>query len=322
MTQDTEANPPQKGPIVITQITDHYLVRIPVSQGDRARKISNYQWDGTRKMWIYPKTSKSFDALEQEFKADADVFALQRPIIDPPINERKINIEQDPEELEEASPEGEHVSADLLGQIPQMIHGIEDNQESHDRKLQDILIKQDEITQRLSEIEIKSGKVSKETKIVTKLPGMLDLGNSEHLELFERALILVAYLNAQESKSFKNWIFCQSPLKSPSEFVSNTHEHLKSHLEKITGKNQEAKFWELVKEIKIRELIFCEDNKDYKEVFQQLQNLTNIRNKFSHLRKPMSQPQKVTLAITYLMDLSSLWTKVVVEDENETELSD
>ena len=316
MTQDTENHPPQKGPIVITQITDYYLVRIPVSQGDRARKISNYQWDGTRKMWIYPKTSKNFDALEKEFKADADVFAIEMPVTERPNTRDGIEDKETPLEEEiESSPREEQPANELLGEIPQMLHGLQDNQENHNRNLQDILSKQNEINQRLSEIEVKSGKVSKEIKLVTELPKMLDLGNPEHLALFERSLILVAYLNAEESKSFQKWVFGQSPLKSPSEFVTNTQEYLKGNLEKITGKTQESKFWELVNEIKDQGLIYCENDKDYKEVFQQLHRLQKIRNDFSHLRQHLSHPQKAALSIRYLMDLSSVWQKVIVEDE-------
>ena len=322
MTQDTESQPRHKGPIVITQITDHYLVRIPVSQGDRARKISNYQWDGNRKIWVYPKTSESFDALENEFKSDADVFALQRPITELPTTEEKIDAGEVPVEKEdETSPQEEPPRNELLGEIPQMLHGLQDNQENHNRNQQDILSKQNEINQRLSKIEVKSGKVSKDIKLVTELPKMLDLGNSEHLALFERSLILVAYLNAEESKSFQKWVFRQSPLKSPSEFVTNTQEYLKSHLEKITGKNQESKFWELVNEIKTQGLIYCENDNDYKEIFQQLHRLQKIRNDFSHLRQHLSHPQKAALSIRYLMDLSSVWQKVIVEDEVEDEPS-
>ena len=58
--------PNSSGPVVITEVPNYFLVRIPSDQGERARRIPGRQWDGNRKMWVFPKDLPTYEALDDD----------------------------------------------------------------------------------------------------------------------------------------------------------------------------------------------------------------------------------------------------------------
>jgi hypothetical protein len=60
----------EKQMITIKATTTEYLLSIPASQKERAKKIQGRIWDGDRICWVYPKSKRSLDELIAEFGDD------------------------------------------------------------------------------------------------------------------------------------------------------------------------------------------------------------------------------------------------------------
>ena len=56
-----------------------YLLFIPASQRDRAKAIYGRKWDVDRKAWVYPRTSKNYQALLTEFADDLIKIEVSPP---------------------------------------------------------------------------------------------------------------------------------------------------------------------------------------------------------------------------------------------------
>ena len=65
--------------IVIKETETNYLLSIPISQKERAKKIFPRTWNPEQAVWVYPKTRKIFDELIAEFGEDQVQILAQKP---------------------------------------------------------------------------------------------------------------------------------------------------------------------------------------------------------------------------------------------------
>ena len=321
--------PISSGPIVITEVPNYFLVRIPSDHGERARRIPGRQWDGNRKMWVFPKDLSTYEALEAEFKIGADVFAIRRPGISATVpqiapsevaNETPIDSPKTEEEFEEELTmvaQKESVPNQDLESMYGLLLGVQEGMTVQRRLLDEILQKHDEFSKRLEAVEPKPKAVSKEIQIVKELPDLLNLSQTPDLKLLEKALIGIAFVTCGRDQTFMNWVLKQSPILAPFDFVCKTHEFLKQQLEKITGfGGPETNFWELVNHIRAEGLIFC-DKFDPIQVFHILGTMNALRNQFTHQRAEIGEAERMTRSILYLMNLALVWHRVMVDEAEQ-----
>ena len=65
--------------IQLDQTESHYLLSIPNTLIDRAKKINPCEWDSTNKVWKYPRNITTYDSLINEFKRDIDNLNITPP---------------------------------------------------------------------------------------------------------------------------------------------------------------------------------------------------------------------------------------------------
>jgi hypothetical protein len=65
--------------IVIKETETNYLLSIPITQKERAKKIMPRRWDPQQSVWVYPKTKKIYDELIAEFGEDNLQIMAQKP---------------------------------------------------------------------------------------------------------------------------------------------------------------------------------------------------------------------------------------------------
>jgi hypothetical protein len=65
--------------IQLDQTESHYLLSIPNTQIDRAKKIIPCEWDSTNKVWKYPRNMSTYDSLMNEFNRDIDEIKITPP---------------------------------------------------------------------------------------------------------------------------------------------------------------------------------------------------------------------------------------------------
>ncbi|MDL1962432.1 MAG: hypothetical protein LWX01_12205 [Deltaproteobacteria bacterium] len=314
------------GPIEVLQDNNHFLVHIHPENRDRAKKIAGRQWDGERKVWVYPKDLLTYNALVAEFQKDADTFDIRRPKtkrpagIKPPAKEAD-GEESDEQLLEELRSlrdfsEGQGKIHGELRQIRDMLDSINDSASNQNRSLEELRENQDETARTLKRIKFPKKETIK-TEKVEVLPESLDLDKRKEMLLIEQALLTVAYAISRKSESFRKWMELHHPLENPTEFVHTTHEKLKEQLEKIVcGKaNLGMKFGELVYKVQQENLIYSNPD-DPDKVIPILRNLNILRNRFAHARGVFHRYEKWARSILYLMNLALVWQKIMMETED------
>jgi hypothetical protein len=65
--------------INLEQTNTHYLLTIPQSLKQRAKKISPRQWDPQRSVWVFPKNETTYSLLLEEFENDIDKVNITAP---------------------------------------------------------------------------------------------------------------------------------------------------------------------------------------------------------------------------------------------------
>lgn len=65
--------------IDIQENETEYLLTIPQEQKERARAIKGRDWSWKRKVWAYPRTNETYDALIAEFGKDLSSISFTRP---------------------------------------------------------------------------------------------------------------------------------------------------------------------------------------------------------------------------------------------------
>lgn len=317
MTMPFTTNAQKFGPIEVTQDNNHFLVRIHPDNRDRAKKIAGRQWDGERKVWVYPKDLQTYDALVAEFKKDADTFDIRKPKTKHPPDIKPPAEETDGEEFEELRSIGEldDGHGKIHGQIDRicdMLESLNELASNQNRSLEELRDHQTEAAKILKRIESPPKETIK-TEKVEVLPELLDFNNPEERPLIEKALLAVACGTSNESKSFQKWVESHSPLENPDRFVTATHEELKQQLEKIVETGPGVTFYKLVQLAQRDNLIY--EGEEPIKVFRILYSLNDIRNRFDHPRN-FQWHERWARCILYLMNLALVWRKIMMDTED------
>ena len=328
MSMPFNTNPEKIGPIKVYEDDTHFLVHIHPGNRDRAKKIDGRQWDGNRKAWVYPKDSPTYEALVEEFQKDADSFDIRRPKTKRPPGIKPPAEETDDDEFEDQyfeeipslgridESQGRIYSG--LEEIQVMLQSLRDVASHQSRTLEELCETQKETKNTLTKSKSPIQQLVK-TKTVEVLPDSLDLTKQKEIELLEKALIRIACLTANEQKTFCDWVSKHEPLDRPRDFVSETHEFLKEQLGKIVeDEDPDTDFYVLIQKAKNENLIYS-DRFDPVKPIPLLKNLNAIRNRFIHPRGEFSSSERWSRSILYLMNLALVWSRVVIETEEENE---
>ena len=65
--------------INLEQTNNHYLLTIPQSLKQRAKKISPRQWDPQRSVWVFPRNETTYSLLLEEFENDIGKVNITTP---------------------------------------------------------------------------------------------------------------------------------------------------------------------------------------------------------------------------------------------------
>ncbi|WP_143168355.1 hypothetical protein [Fischerella major] len=172
-----DLNSRKHSPIEVFEDDTHFLVRIHPENRDRAKKIAGRQWDGSRKVWVYPKDQPTYEALSEEFENDAHQFDIRRPKtqrppgIESPVKEPD-DSEFDDQILDIDNNQGKINSK--LEEIGEILNYLKDGALNQDRILGELYGNQAEITQMLAKFELPVRQTVKTEKIEV-LPDNLDL---------------------------------------------------------------------------------------------------------------------------------------------------
>jgi hypothetical protein len=308
-------NPGKLGLIEVFEDDEHFLVRIHPGNRDRAKKISRRQWDGNRKVWVYPKDRETYEALVEEFQKDADKFDIRLPKTQRPPGMKPPVKETDDDEFEEPeySNEGTEKIHITLDSIQVVLESLREDASHQNRTLEELRVTQKEAANALIKLNPSAQNGVNPLPIP---PDRLDLAKRKDIELLEKALIEIACRTANKQKSFCDWIDKYKPLDRPRDFVSETHELLKEQLGKLVeDEDPRTDFRELVDKAK-NENLFYSDRFDPIKPIPILGHLNAIRNRFIHPRGEFNQPERWSKAIIYLINLSLVWSKVVIEEED------
>ncbi|ANO51880.1 hypothetical protein [Woeseia oceani] len=312
-------NTDKQGPIRVTEDDKHFVVEIHPNDRDRAKMISGRQWDGKRIAWVYEKAPETYDALVAEFKRDADTFEIRRPKTKRPPDIKAASLEEDDEDFEwpalDELGEGQSRLRVELAEIRTTLNIFGEAFADQERQLESISASQKQLSESIGQAGQRESLAVPEP--IEVLPEDLDLENQAHLQLIERALIGVAYLASEKHPSFIDWVMGHRPLGRPSKFVTDAHEILKEQLEKHVGDvDASARFVELINRVQDENLIYCERG-DPVQVFPMLRALNAIRNRFAHPRGNFGYAEQLNRSITYLMYLSLVWPKIMIDQDTD-----
>ena len=112
--------------IEVTESNDRYLVKIRASEKERAKGIVGRRWDWELKRWLYPKSARSYEALAEEFRGDADVFDINAP--GPPVDRPAVARQPgDPADAEwPEHPRTPSHEPDVLGELAEGLGSVMD----------------------------------------------------------------------------------------------------------------------------------------------------------------------------------------------------
>ena len=65
--------------IQLDQTESHYILSIPNTLINRAKKINPCEWDSINKVWKYPRNITTYDSLINEFKRDINNLNITPP---------------------------------------------------------------------------------------------------------------------------------------------------------------------------------------------------------------------------------------------------
>ena len=67
--------------IKLKQTNNHYILSIPNTLIERAKKIKPCEWDSVKKVWKYPINTSTYDSLINEFNKDVDEIKISPPVL-------------------------------------------------------------------------------------------------------------------------------------------------------------------------------------------------------------------------------------------------
>jgi hypothetical protein len=88
--------------IILAQSDNNFLLFIHYKFKDRAKSISGYKWDSSRKCWLFPKNKNTYDAIIGEFGSELIMEGISRSEIlskSPTISEMVVQNENLKNEL-------------------------------------------------------------------------------------------------------------------------------------------------------------------------------------------------------------------------------
>jgi hypothetical protein len=327
MSMPFNINSNKRGPIEVFQDDTHFIVRIHPENRDRAKKIPGRQWDGSRKAWVYPKDSATYESLVAEFQKDADRFEIRRPKTTRPPGIKPQPRETDEQFDDQFLLEELRSLADLdkhqdnihneLQQIRGLLESFKDNVTNQSRTLEELRGTQEHATRILTQFE-KSTQEPKKTEI--NLPQSLDLTRLREIELFEKAVVEIACLSAgEEEESFRSWMVKRRPLTNLRDFISDSHKFLHKQLGQIVGdENPRTPFKTLINKAAEQKIFYIDDEDQLKPIWI-LNVMNDTRNRLEHSHKNFTASERLNMSINYLMNLAMIWSKVVIEAENSDE---
>ncbi len=311
MTMPLNNNPGVSSTVKISESNEHFLVSISYHDRDRAKKIPGRAWDGTRKVWVFPKDQFTYEALIEEFRKDADVFDIQRPKTKRPDGINPPNIYSD-NEFEELSLDN-NISSGNPSKEQINIYGELENIRMMVSSLTDISLGQSRI---IEEISVNQATQVEKTEAI---PESLDLNKQREVELFERTLVKIVCSINDEDKSLSEWMKLQKPLLNSSDFISQTHEMIKGQLKKLVGdEDYRGNFPDLVYRVRDEKLIYWDGKDKTVQPIGILLSLNVIRNLFAH-SYGLTEAEKRNKSMLYLINLSLVWQNIVMEEENINE---
>lgn len=305
----------RSGHIQVFEDDQHFLVRIHPDLRERAKQIQGRQWDGNRRVWVYPKNPRTYAALVEEFKADSDNFTIQPPAVGPSTPMK--------------SPFDDTLDHEFEEQILEEIRSLGDIGQGQDRIYSELeririvleILKDETLnqTRTLEEVlEHQADPPSDQNLAVQPVevpPDSLDLTKQKEIELLEKSLVFIAYCASGKKQSFLDWVSQHEPLRKPSAFVTRTHEYIKRQLMKLLGEESlRAKFGELVQRIKDEKLIYYGQEDSPPSPVNILLTLNSHRNRFGHADL-IEQGEEWSRSILYLMNLAMVWPKVIIDEE-------
>lgn len=314
--------------IEIFEDTENYLVRIRADLRDRVKKISGRQWDGVRKLWVFPKSSLAFSALNSEFSGDADKFSISPPATDPIDNNDKPKVEPAGDQnSEESSEGGESTDRSVVSalaaielKIDQVQSLIEHLSLASKATLDDLSFLRETEEARIAEYENEDeddadalDEESVEEVVehnVDRNRSVLDLDVSEDVSLFELALIEFCVRCTGDEPKFKKLVHEVKPLQNAYQFVLRAHERIMRQLREVADDDARLSFPELISKIQQDSPIFG-DSKEIGRILSTLRTLNSVRNRMAHDVEQIKATEIGVLAMLYLLNLAIVWRPVM-----------
>jgi len=289
--------------IKVLEENNQFVVEIPPSIKERARRIPGRVWDQQRIAWKYPRTLACYEALKKEFQSDAETFDIRKPKRIPiprpaPATDDDDSIfENDFKELSEKTSTIHEQFNGLSQQISLLMDGVRVIGESTDGI--EKLIKDQPQPAQASESP------------TDEQPRSFDLNSAADLEEIEKPLILIAWASSGQDASFAKWLTKHQPLRRPVQFITHTHEHLHNSLASLVGESdpRRARFVEMIKAARENELIDCGQRHN---VAQILFTLNYHRNIIAH-PEGNTEADNLNRSITYLFNVAMIWQDFVSE---------
>jgi hypothetical protein len=314
--------------IEIFEDTENYLVRIRADLRDRVKKISGRQWDGVRKLWVFPKNSLVFTALNGEFSGDADKFSIGPPAIDAvDHNEKPKGALAGDRNPEAASQERESIDRPVVTaleaielKIDQVQSMIEHLSLASKATLDDLSFLRETEEARIAEFENEDqdeADAFDEESIeeivdhnVDRNRSVLDLDIPEDVSLFELALIEFCVRCTGDEPKFKKLVHEVKPLQNAYQFVLRAHERILRQLREVADDSARLSFPELISKIQQDSPIFG-DPKEIGLILSTLRTLNSVRNRMAHDVEQIKATEIGVLAMLYLLNLAIVWRPVM-----------
>ena len=281
--------------IEVTEASVGYLVKIQASAKERAKNIVGRQWNWELKRWVYPKTTRCYEALADEFQRDADVFDIQAPG-PPPDRPTKASKQDDPVNVDSPQPASNPLPELLiLGELNERLVSVMDGISRLERSVDDVRALVYSESEDTSEV----GRESDQSRVNDDEPDTL---------LFEKGLRVIAFFAAGQDPSFREWMENVKPIQDRFQFVSRSHEMLKSALVEFGGKEgiHPARFGDLVADLRDRDLL----PKRPLNVAQTLFAMNDHRNWFAHPTDAGDVAVQLARSAIYLLNLALVWPLV------------
>ena len=283
--------------IEVTENDNYFLVQISAKDRFRARKLPGRRWDPKLVSWVYPKTLECYEALEEEFSRDANIFEIKKP-------QRKTSREYSITNGNQEDRELEYKSETVLKK-----------KASVSQSLIEISDKIDDLTSATNHVEDIANSIEKmilgqnlESSLLEEKSENSNISATEKVEQLEEELKRIAFECSGQDESLKHHLEKFNPLGKPDRFVLRTHEKLARHLSEKCGYSdpRESNFISYAN---------ASEEKGYidKSTKNTLISLNHHRNIVAHPPDAFSEYKFQNRSIAYLMGIALIWGEVASE---------